>query len=365
MIRINRLFIALFCTILSIPGLCSGETDQQYIDATVRDIFMHTPLSYAPLHGGALAQVQLVTTEPKSVVVRKINEDNTFESCVKECVVGRMCAELAIGPALYAADPARKVLFLEYLDAKAVPRDKFGTESFLHELGNLVARFHVLDPMQLEEEALKHYNHALKLPKLDLFALYNMDGQIERTSTMLEQVGLTTVQVKEWYIYFKQKLDQLDDLHGSKIVLGHGDLHWGNCLYADDSIWLIDYESVGIAPWWYDLGVLGAHFSFFDDQDEFLLEGYFGIRRELIDPFLKEQYRYMKYSAMLYYALYRLNKTEIATIQQALDTHMDLDALHTAYKNNTFSLSSEYAHAQLAIAMIHAVGDVYTKLKVV
>lgn len=359
--RVSTLVFISFFGSITVAGEIADE--QKYIDATIRDIFSRAPLSYNVLHGGGLAQMQVATVEPKAVVIRKLAPHSPFVDYIKEFAVGCVCSELTIGPRLYAAEPSYKLLFSEYLEAKAVPCEKFGEKPFLQELGSLMARFHTIDCTQLQEIARKQCDYMLDISKHDLFAINDMNKKIESTSAYLELIGVSVAQLQEWYSYFKQQLDQLDTIHGSKMVVGHGDLHWGNCLYAYDRIWLIDYESVGIMPWWYDLGVLGAHFSFFEDEDEFLLEGYVGLSKNFVEPVLKKQYQCMKYIAMLYYALFRLDRfgsTEV--IQQAIDSHPNLQDLHAAYRNNTFSLNTQYAEVQVSIAMIRHVGEIYKKI---
>jgi tRNA A-37 threonylcarbamoyl transferase component Bud32 len=356
MIRINRLFIALFCTILPIQSFCSEKTDQQYIDATVRDIFINAPLSYAPLHGGALAQVDRVTIEPSACVVRKINQENSFESVVQECVVADLCAAQKIGPLVYAQDPVRKILILEYLPGGIVSREWFGTKSLLNDLGGLLSKFHAFDIKHIEAKALSDYNCFLEVKPNKLFVFEHISKIVHNAATHLQVIGLTDLEIQQCVSYLEQQLH----MHQSKSVFSHGDLHWGNCLYAKDRIWFIDYELSGLAPWWYDLGVLAAHFSFTEESDDFLLEGYFG--KDQINVEDREQYLCMKHIAYIFYAVRRLSECSLESVQQAATINADLVALQDAYRNNTFSLNSEYARAQFSIAMIRYVDEIYKKI---
>jgi tRNA A-37 threonylcarbamoyl transferase component Bud32 len=358
MIRVNRLFVALFCTILPIQSFCLEETDQQYIDATVRDIFINAPLSYAPLHGGALAQVDRVTIEPSACVVRKINQENSLESVVQECVVADLCAAQKIGPLVYAQDPVRKILILEYLPSNIISREQFGTKSLLNGLGCLLSKFHAFDIKHIEAKALSDYNCFLEVKPNKLFVFEHISKIVHNAATHLQVIGLTAVEIQQCVSFFEQQLH----MYQSKIVFSHGDLHWGNCLYAKDRIWFIDYELSGLAPWWYDLGVLAAHFSFTEESDDFLLEGYFGKSKDQINAEDKEQYLRMKYMAYIFYAVRRLSECSLEIVQQAAAVNADLVALQDAYRNNTFSLNSEYARVQLSIAMIRHVGEIYKKI---
>lgn len=359
MIRKSFLF-NMISFLVPLLGVIAGDNaNQEHINAIVRDLFQRGVLRYVPLHGGALAQVHQVTIEPSSFVVRKINSNNSFESCVKESVVAEICAQQGIGPRLYAADPAQKLLFLEYLQSQAAPREIFGTEHMLHELGMLVARFHGIDSERVKKDAKDTYQVSLDMNQGDLWVLDYSAEKIEDIASVITTMGLDCAQVQQWSSYFKERLEVLHKETQLRIVFSHLDLHWGNCLYASGRFWLIDYESCGLAPWWYDLGVLGAHFSFFEEQDKLFLQGYFGIDESLISPQQKEQYWSMKYIAMLFYASNRLSHFAMEDIERAIAAHMDLNSIQVAYKANNFSLTSDFEHAQLAIAMIRHVGEQY------
>ncbi len=349
-------------TLIALGVSAADAPNQQYIDSIVQDLFSRRPLTYTPLRGGISAQINLVTATPETMVVRKMNERHSFEECVKECVIGELCAQHTIGPQVYAADPAHKLVFLEYLESKASPRKLFGTQPFLQELGSLVHRFHTLNQLSIKKNALEQYNCNLEVVPCNLYALESLSKQIEQIPLILEQMGLSIGLVKKWIAYFKAKLYALHKEYDSSMVFTHGDLHWGNCLYAYDRFWLIDYESCGLAPWWYDLGVIGAHFSFSENQDDYLLEGYFGISKDTIKSDQKQQYQCMKYIALLFYASNRLSRFSLETIQNAITANVDFVALFAAYKNGSFSLASEYEHAQLAVAMIKHVGEKYSAI---
>lgn len=346
------LFLSLF-----IAHICAQEpVIQPDFDSIIREIIARSPLVTNQLHGGASAHVNLVRISPSTFVVRKINSNNSLALCIQETVLAKLCSDQEIGPRLYASDPESKYLILEYLQDKGRPRDPSFAEAYVRDFGALIKRFHAIDVESMKQLALDRYQYDLTISEQSLFACEYLVQQIEAIPSIVGDVGLPIETIKEWGLYFEQKLEQLHEEHGSEAVFLHGDLHWGNCLFAYDKPWLIDYESCGLGPWWYDLGVLGAHISFCDEDDNVLLSGYFGLNQE-IPEWKIDQYRCMKYIAMLFYASHRLALLNKADVEEALKNQMDLNAIHNAYRNNTFFLESNYEHALLAIGMIRYVGE--------
>ena len=137
----TRLYQKLSVLFFSLCALCAypADTDQQYVDGLIRDVFANQSLSYTPLHGGCMAQVARVSIEPATCVVRKIRAENSFAQCVQECVVARLCAAQKIGPLIYTCNPTNKIVILEYLQNQGVPRDQFGTKQLLDEFGILMS----------------------------------------------------------------------------------------------------------------------------------------------------------------------------------------------------------------------------------
>lgn len=361
MIRLYQKFSVFFVSLCVLCGY-AADADQQYVDGLIRDVFANQALSYTPLHGGSMAQVARVSIEPATCVVRKIRAQNSFEQCVQECVVARLCAAQKIGPLVYTCNPTNKIVILEYIQDKGVPRDKIGTKQLLHEFGTLMGIYHAIEVKQIEAYAQKDYNCALTVGNCYLFALRNITEKIQGAGDQLTIMGLTAVEVQQWAAELDQRLRTLFDEYGAKNVFSHGDLHWGNYLYAKDRLWFIDYEMSGLAPWWYDLGVLGAHYSFTEESDNFLLEAYFGTRSDLISAHDKAQYACMKNIAVLFYATLRLSRFSLELVQQAVEINADLVTLQEAYRNGSFSLNSDFAHAQLAIAMIRSVEHGYKQV---
>jgi tRNA A-37 threonylcarbamoyl transferase component Bud32 len=334
-----------------------GHGNQFFIDNVLRSILSQLQIECIPLKGGSNAQVSRVTIKPSSCVLRQISDKASLEECIRECTITSICSEQGIGPRVYVADPARKAILAEYVQDQGIPRDQFGTQQFLHNLGSLIQRLHTLNVQDIERIGSIKFNCSLQMGLCNLFVINKIEEAIDCACDQLVAVNISPAEVKKLVTDLTQKLSSV--YTPDMMVLSHGDLHWGNCLYAQDRIWLIDYETSGLAPWWYDMGVVGAHVSLSQESDDYLLEGYFDNSKHQITAEEKTHYLWMKHAAMIFYAMHRLSQYSLEAVLHAHATYMDLAAIQNAYKNGTFSLDNEHGHALLALAMIHSVLDSY------
>jgi tRNA A-37 threonylcarbamoyl transferase component Bud32 len=354
----NKLLIVFI--FLCTPYMAAINNDDQHsIDNLIRSIVVQQRLQYIPLRGGSDAQISRVVIEPSSYVLRRMSDKVSLEKCICECVIASICSEQGIGPRIYVADPLHKIIVSDYVQDQGVPRKQFGTQKFLCHLGSLIQKLHTLNVQDIESAGSIMFNGPLQIADCNLFAINKIGGKIEHAYNQLLAVGIPPEKLKNLTEKLMQKLSEA---YTTNMVFSHGDLHWGNCLYSHDRIWLIDYETNGLAPWWYDLGVVGAHFSFSQESDDYLLEGYFGNSRNQCTAEEKEHYLCMKQIAMLFYGLHRLAECSLDTLQHAYAAHINLAAVQEAYRNGTLSLESEYVQAIIALAMIHSVLDAYPKL---
>ncbi|MEX0786580.1 MAG: phosphotransferase [Dehalococcoidia bacterium] len=134
------------------------------------------------------------------------------------------------------------LLLLEYIDARdmryALAEGKGGVPASL--AGEFLARLHAIPPFAKMEQG-------------------TVDDELEKVGAWLSRVAVGIGNVPELAQLRAHMDSRARDLALSPASMIHRDFYYAHVLYADDSIWVLDFDQLGIGDPSYDLGLFLAH----------------------------------------------------------------------------------------------------------
>jgi thiamine kinase-like enzyme len=174
-----------------------------------------------------------------------------------ECIANKAAAKLGFAPGVAAMfeDPA--CLVTMFVNGREMTAEELREPEVLKEIGRDLRRFH---------------DSGTELPtEFDSFRLVEQYAQTGREHGSEPPEGyddaLETAQGIEKVVR---------DQPTHERVPAHNDLLTANFLRTDDHIELIDWEYAGMGDRWFDLGNFAVNNELDDDQEDTLLEAYFG-----------------------------------------------------------------------------------------
>ena len=209
------------------------------------------------LDGGWTNETYLVSNDNKYYVAKIGDDKKDFGIIRSNELQAHKAASLAgISPKLLYSK--KDISIYEYVNDKKLTLQDIREEKNLLKIVNLIKIIH--------KEVFKY----LKLPNsfLNIFQMidYKFHALIKCNSP------------------YKDKLNDLmedcklfqNETNAYKIIFSHNDFYYKNILYDGKKFWLIDWEYSGFNPNILDLANLSRNSELNEDEDNFILEEYFG-----------------------------------------------------------------------------------------
>jgi thiamine kinase-like enzyme len=227
------------------------------VERLVREssLFAGQTVEIRPLSGGITNRNFVVTTDHGEYVVRIPGERTSLLGIDRayEAEAAQRAAELGIGPAVLGMLESVGTLVTELVDGHHLEPTPFGER--LDDVVDLVPRFHDSGPLGgafpihriVEWHARDASAHGVMAP--------NSYERLHQQSRRIEAA------------FAKSPMP---------VVPCHNDLLPGNVLFADDRVWLLDFEYAGMNDVFFDLGNLSVNSELNLESEERLLTLYFG-----------------------------------------------------------------------------------------
>ena len=218
-------------------------------------LFAGQNVEIRPLSGGITNRNYVVTIDHGEYVVRIPGERTSLLGIDRayEAEAAQRAAELGIGPAVLGMLESVGTLVTELVDGHHLEPTPFGER--LEDVIALVHRFHDSGPLGgafpihriVEWHARDASAHGVMAPN----SYERLHQQSRRIEGAFARSPMATVPC-------------------------HNDLLPGNVLFADDRVWLLDFEYAGMNDVFFDLGNLSVNSELNTESEEQLLTLYFG-----------------------------------------------------------------------------------------
>lgn len=218
-------------------------------------LFAGQSVEIRPLSGGITNRNYVVTTDHGEYVVRIPGERTSLLGIDRayEAEAAQRAAELGIGPAVLGMLESVGTLVTELVDGHHLEPTPFGER--LEDVVDLIHRFHDSGPLGgafpihriVEWHARDASAHGVMAPN----SYERLHQQSRRIEAAFARSPMPTVPC-------------------------HNDLLPGNVLFADDRVWLLDFEYAGMNDVFFDLGNLSVNSELDTESEDQLLTLYFG-----------------------------------------------------------------------------------------
>jgi thiamine kinase-like enzyme len=226
--------------------------------------------------------------------------------------------ELAASRAAHAAGLSPEVVYAEagamvlrYIDGKTLTPDDVRAPAMLERIVELIKRAHTEVPRHLRGPTLIFWVfHVIRDYAASLHELGS--PHCARLPALLDCAVLLECEVG-----------------AIELVYGHNDLLAGNLIDDGHRLWLIDWDYAGFNSPLFDLGGLTSNNELSADQEEWVLERYFGRR----DDDLRHRFAAMKCASLLRETLWSMISEQISKIEfdYPAYTTMNLDRFSSSY----------------------------------
>lgn len=252
-----------------------------------------------PLSGGITNVNFLVEDAGRRYVVR-VGDDIPIHQVMRfnELAASRAAAAAGISPAVIHYEPG--VLVLDYVDGRTLSAADLRRPEILKKALPLVARVHRDLPRFLRGPVLAFW----------VFHVIRDYGWTLKEGNSPHAVLLPALMT------LAAKLEQA--VGPVEVVFGHNDLLPANFLDDGERLWLIDWDYAGFNSPLFDLGGLASNNQLSPEQEEWMLETYFG---RAADDTLRRRYQAMKCASLLRETMWSM----------VSEIHSDIDFDYPAY----------------------------------
>ena len=264
------------------------------------------PVSIEPLSGG-MTNVNFKVRDGEQGYVVRFGEDDPIHLISRRNEIASCEAAFAIGvsPQLVYHEPG--IMVARFIEGRVFDEADVRDENNLHRIIGLLKRFHHEMPARFDQipvmfwvfQVFRHYHNLLT------------KGQSRHTARLpeLAQIGR-----------------ELEAAVGPvEIVFGHNDLLPANFIDDGDKIWLIDFDYAGFNSPLFDLSNLASNNDLDEDQEQVMLESYFGIAADRANRVTLASYHAMKCASLLRETLW--------SMVSELYSRLDMDFADYTQKN--------------------------------
>lgn len=268
------------------------------------------PVEPEILKGGITNANFLVRHRGERFVVR-LAEDMAVHGIMRfnELAASRAAHAAGVSPEVVHAEPG--VIVLRYIEGRTLAPSDVRRPETLEGIVALVKRAHTEIPQHLRGPALIFWvfhvirDYAASLRALESTHCGRLPALLDCAARLEREVGAI------------------------ELVYGHNDLLAGNLIDDGSRLWLIDWDYAGFNSPLFDLGGLSSNNELPPDQEEWILERYFGRR----DDSLHRRFAAMKCASLLRETLWSMvsERTSKIDFDYAAYTSMNLARFSSSY----------------------------------
>jgi thiamine kinase-like enzyme len=265
-----------------------------------------TEVDIKPVDGGITNQNFIVSDRGQKYFVR-VGVDIPEHGIKRfnELAASRAAHTAGLSPEVIYSEPG--IMVLDFIEAAALTAADIRHPDLLPEIIKLVQRCHRDIPRVYRGPALIFWVFQVLR---DYFQTLK-EGQ---SSWVNQLAGLMKI---------ANRLEQ--DVGEIELVFGHNDLLSANFLNDGHRLWLIDWDYAGFNSPLFDLGGLASNNQFLPEQENLLLESYYGSAPSRT---LLKKYSAMKCASLLREVMWSM----------VSEIHSDIDFDYAAYTRNNLSM---------------------------
>jgi thiamine kinase-like enzyme len=265
-----------------------------------------TEVDIKPVDGGITNQNFIVSDRGQKYFVR-VGVDIPEHGIKRfnELAASRAAHAAGLSPEVIYSEPG--IMVLDFIEAAALTAEDIRHPDLLPEIINLVQRCHRDVPRFYRGPALIFWVFQVLR---DYFQTLK-EGQ---SSWVNQLAGLMKIALQ---------LEQ--DVGEIELVFGHNDLLSANFLNDGHRLWLIDWDYAGFNSPLFDLGGLASNNQFSPEQENLLLESYYGSAPSRT---LLKKYSAMKCASLLREVMWSM----------VSEIHSDIDFDYAAYTRKNLSM---------------------------
>jgi thiamine kinase-like enzyme len=226
-----------------------------------------------------------------------------------ELAASRAAHAAGLSPEVVYSEPG--VIVLRFIDGRTLAAADVREPAMLGRIVDLIKRVHTEVPRHLRGPALVFWvfhvirDYAASLHALESQHASRLPELLDRATGLEREVGAI------------------------ELVYGHNDLLAGNIIDDGSRLWLIDWDYAGFNSPLFDLGGLTSNNELSPEQEEWVLERYFGRR----DADLHRRFAAMKCASLLRETLWSMVSERISKIDfdYTAYTAMNLERFLSSY----------------------------------
>jgi thiamine kinase-like enzyme len=254
----------------------------------------------SPLGGGITNHNFLLEVDGERLVLRIGGKDTEALGIDRraEVAAARMAAEIGVGPEVVTVVEPEGYLVTRFIQGEPIPPERMRTPELIERLTPRLRAIHSAPPIP---------------------GRFDAHRVVETYAATASAHG---VRIPDEYAWAKQWSDAIERARGPQPrVPCHDDLLNGNFIWANDQVWIVDWEYAGMGDRLFDLGNLSVKHDFELEHDEALVSSYFGTvdRRNLASV------RLMRFMAAFFEAMW-------GVVQQGV-SELDFDFVSYATEN--------------------------------
>jgi thiamine kinase-like enzyme len=208
-----------------------------------------------PLGGGITNHNFLLEVDGESLVLR-IGGKNTEALGIDrraEVAAARMAADIGVGPEVVAVVEPEGYLVTRFIPGEPIHPERMRTPELIDRLAPRLRAIHSARP---------------------ILGRFNPHRVVETYAATAAGHG---VRIPDDYAWAKEIADAIERTRGPQPeVPCHDDLLNANFIWAEDRVWIVDWEYAGMGDRFFDLGNLSVKHDFEVEHDQGLLSSYFG-----------------------------------------------------------------------------------------
>jgi thiamine kinase-like enzyme len=208
-----------------------------------------------PLGGGITNHNFKVVVDGDAFVLRIGGKDTELLGIERavEHAASRAAAKLGVGPEVVRFLEPEGYLVTRFVDGRAIPPEEMRTPPRIRQAAETLRRFHEGSPIP---------------GRFDSFRV------VEAYRETAERRG---VSIPDEYSWAKERADEIERARaGADVVPCHNDLLNANFIVDGERLWLVDWEYAGMGDRFFDLANFSINHELGEEENEALLEAYFG-----------------------------------------------------------------------------------------
>jgi Ser/Thr protein kinase RdoA (MazF antagonist) len=270
----SLLILASACTFQKTPKLIDQDSAANIVKEALA---IRGPVTAKELYGGysSAAQLFLVTAEDKKYVIRFLSR--APEEIESEMACLSIASKCGYGPHIYAADPSKSFIVMEYLTRVPITQEDRASFRMYRALGQVVSKMH----------------HGP-----NFWSVTNIFEDTHRDIMRLKKnKDFQAVAIKMEEMLLEIHRDVAPFLQSAPC---HDDLNPNNIIFTGSSFKIIDYESATQDDPYFDLATVSMFYCFEPWQEEEFLNSYF---QKPALPQEKAKLYLMKQASLLVFSL--------------------------------------------------------------